>query len=68
MTDTGDIGEYQRAGVVQRLQRRRRRSDAGDDNLGPVPQQHLKILRKPRIGAMHNQVRTDRRRKFSAVL
>ena len=41
MADAGDIGEHQRAGIMQRRQHRRRRSDRGDDDLGPVPQQHL---------------------------
>ena len=41
VADRGDIGEHQRAGIMQRRQHRRRRADRGDDDLGPVPQQHL---------------------------
>jgi hypothetical protein len=31
-----------------------------------VPQQHLQILRKPRIGAVHDQVRADRGGRLAA--
>ena len=44
VADAGDIGEHQRAGIMQRRQHRRRRSDRGDDDLGLVPQQHREIL------------------------
>src|SRR6266481_8915549 len=43
-------------------------ADAGDDDLGPVPQQHLQILLQPRVGPVHDQVRTDRRRGLSAFV
>jgi hypothetical protein len=68
MADAGDVGQYQRAGIVQRRQHRRRRSDRRDDDLRPVPQQHLQILREPRVGAVHDQVRADRRGGFSAFI
>ena len=68
MADRGDIGENQRAGIVQRRKHRRRRSDRGDDHLGLVPQQHLQILLQPRVGAMHDQVGADRRGGFAACI
>ena len=61
VADAGDIGKHQRAGIMQRLQHRRGRSDRGDDDLRLVPQQHREILLQPRVGAMHDQVRTERR-------
>src|SRR5258705_10690372 len=68
VTDAGDIREHQRACVMQRREHRRRRADAGNDNLGPVPQQHLQILLKPRVGPVQDQVRTDRSRRPSALV
>ncbi len=53
---------------MQRPDHRRRRSDRGDHHFGPVPQQHLQILLQPRIGAMHDQVRADRCRRFAACI
>ena len=61
MADRGDIGKHQRAGLMQRSDHWRRRSDRGDHHLRPVPQQHRQILLQPRIGAMHDQIHTDRR-------
>jgi hypothetical protein len=66
MTDRGDVGKYQRTGIMQRPDHRRRRSDRSDHHFGPVPQQHLQILRQPHIGAMHDQVGADRRGAFAA--
>ena len=68
MADRGDIGKHQRAGIMQRPDHRRRRSDRGDHHFGPVPQQHLQILLQPRIGAMHDQVGADRCRRFAACI
>ena len=68
VADAGDIGEDKRAGVMQRRQHRRRRTDRGDDEFGPVPQQHLQIGIQPRIGAVHDQVRADRRRRLSGLV
>ena len=55
MADGGDIGEHERAGVMQRLEHRRGRADRGDDDLRPVPQQHL---RDPRRAARWSDARS----------
>ncbi len=66
VADAGDIGEYQGASVMQGREHGRGRSDAGDDDFGFMPQQHLQIPWKPRVGTVHDQVRADRGGRFSA--
>ena len=56
------------AGLMQRPDHRRRRSDRGDHHFGPVPQQHGQILLQPRIGAMQDQIGADRGCGFAACI
>lgn len=65
MADRGNVGKDQRAGVMERCNDGLRRADGGDDELASVPPQHGKIVGKPRVGAMHDQVGTDRRRRLA---
>ena len=67
MAQGGDIGEDERAGVVQRSDDVGGRADRGDHDFGRVRAEHVEVGLRPRIASLDDEVGRDRRRRLSGV-
>ena len=63
-----DIGEDERARVVQGRHDFRGRAHAGDDQVRPVADENGKVVREPRVGRVHDEVGADGRGRRARVL
>jgi hypothetical protein len=57
--DRGDVGEDERARLMQRADDAGRRADAGDDDLGRVGEHDGDILGETRVRGVHDEVRAE---------